>query len=158
MRSWRRARALDLFIGWSIFQIAFDPQDGHNHAAFWTQALLGSKPSVLVIEGIEDPLVPNNATRSLAYTLDWVPQLDAIVPVSYLPKARGTVTGNVDTQTTAAHIQYVPAGLPDLEASVGCETQENGHFCAQIAADSIAERVLFFQSAVDDGVPRIGTP
>ena len=62
-------RPLDLWVGLGIFQLAFDPQDPHNHAAFMyaNPIEVGGttrKPSVLVQEGIGDTLIPNNATPS----------------------------------------------------------------------------------------------
>lgn len=156
------ARPLDLFVGLSVFQIAFDPQDPQNHAAFVyadPREVAGTfqKPSVLVQEGIADPLIPNNATRSLAYTLGPIPQLEPVVEaVPHLVQVTGPLTGNVDVETTAAHSQYVPAGVPGLEVTPGCENEPNGHACAQNAPSARAQRVEFFRSAVEDAVPTIG--
>jgi hypothetical protein len=112
-----------------------------------------------VQEGIADLLVPNNASRSLAYTLGQVPQLEPIwAPVPYLPQASGPLTANIDAQTTSAHSQYVPAGIPGLQATPGCESESNGHYCVQIAPSAMEQRALFFRSAVDEAVPSIASP
>lgn len=158
------ALPLDLFVGGALLQLAFDPQDPHNHVAFMYDNPLEvagtlRKPSVLVQEGIADLLVPNNASRSLAYTLGQVPQLEPIwEPVPYLPQASGPLTANIDAQTTSAHSQYVPAGIPGLQATPGCEGESNGHYCAQIAPSAMEQRALFFRSAVDEAVPSIASP
>jgi hypothetical protein len=157
-------RPLDLWVGLGVFQLAFDPQDPHNHAAFMYRnpiEVAGTlrKPSVLVQEGIGDTLVPNNATRSLAYTLGVVPHIEPVqVPVPYLPTAPGPIVANIDAQTTAAFAQYVPAGIPGLEPTPTCELQPEGHYCAQIAEPAIDQRVQFFLSTLTDPAPIIVNP
>jgi len=157
-------RPLDLWVGLGLFQLAFDPQDPHNHAAFMYANPLEvagtfRKPSVLVQEGIGDTLVPNNATRSLAYTLGQVPHIEPIqMMVPYLPTAPGPIMGNIDSETTSAFAQYVPAGIPGLEPTPTCEFQTEGHFCAQTADSAIEQRVRFFQSALTDPAPTIVNP
>ncbi len=157
-------RPLDLWLGLGVFQLAFDPQDPHNHAAFMYRnpvEVAGTlrKPSVLVQEGIGDTLIPNNATRSLAYTLGVVPHIEPIqVPVPYLPTAPGPIVANIGPETTAAFAQYVPAGVPGLEPTPTCELQPEGHYCAQIAEPAIDQRVQFFLSALTDPAPTIVNP
>jgi hypothetical protein len=157
-------RPLDLWVGFGLFQLAFDPQDPHNHAAFmyanpFEVAGTLRKPSVLVQEGIADTLVPNNATRSLAYTLGRVPHIEPIqVFVPYLPTAPGPIMGNIDFETTSAFAQYVPVGIPGLAPTPTCEFQPEGHFCAQIADAAIEQRVRFFQTALTDQAPTITNP
>ena len=158
------ARPLDLYVGWGILQLGFDPQDPQNHAAFMYDDPLEvagtfEKPSVLVQEGIADLNVPNNASRSLAYTLGQVPQLEPIWEVvPYLPQESGPLRGNINAQTTAAHSQYVPDGIPGLDVTPGCEGETNGHYCVQRAPSSMDQRAQFFRSAVEDAVPTIASP
>jgi hypothetical protein len=157
------ARPLDLWVGLSLFQLAFDPQDPHNHAAFVyanPQQVDGTflKPSVLVQEGLGDTLVPNNASRSLAYTLGLgaVPHLAPIEePVPFLTPTSGPLIGNIDPSTTSAFSQAVPQAYPGLAPTPGCEFEFEGHFCVQIAPSYIDQRVRFFQTAIDDPAPTI---
>jgi hypothetical protein len=157
-------RPLDLWVGFSLFQLGFDPQDPHNHAAFMYANPLevaGTflKPSVLVQEGIGDTLVPNNATRSLAYTLGPVPHVAPIrVPIPYLSMMDGPLTANIDAETTSAYAHYVPTGIPGLDPTPGCAAQPEGHYCAQTAPSAIEQRVLFFQTAVGETAPTIVNP
>jgi hypothetical protein len=157
-------RPVDLWIGFSLFQLGFDPQDPHNHAAFMYANPLEvagtfRKPSVLVQEGIADTLVPNNATRSLAYTLGPVPHVAPIrVPIPYLSMVAGPLTANIDFETTSAYAHYVPAGIFGLVPTPGCAGQPEGHYCAQTAPSSIEQRVIFFQTAVGETAPTIVNP
>jgi hypothetical protein len=145
-------RPVDLWIGFSLFQLGFDPQDPHNHAAFMYANPLEvagtfRKPSVLVQEGIADTLVPNNATRSLAYTLGPVPHVAPVrVPIPYLSMVEGPLTANIDIETTSAYAHYVCAGQPE------------GHYCAQTAPSAVEQRVIFFQTAVGETAPTIVSP
>lgn len=154
-------RPVDLWLGIGLYQLAYDPQDQHNHASFMYANPLEvggtlKKPSVLVQEGIGDTLVPNNATRSLVYALGATPLLDPVAqPVSYLERAGAPLVANVDAETTSGYSQFVPAGVPELQATAGCETQFEGHFCAQIAPGALDQRIEFFQTALTDPAPRL---
>jgi hypothetical protein len=160
----RNIRAPDIWVGLSLFQMIFDRQDPQNHAAFIYRnpvevAGTKRKPSILVVEGINDSHVPNNATRSLAWTMGPIPQLEpAQQRVSFLPSACEPVVGNIDPETTSAFFQYVPDGLPDLPPTPGCRLNFEGHFCAQGAPESILQRIVFFQTAVTDPAPTIINP
>jgi len=156
-------RPPDVFLGLSLYQMVSDLQDPQNHAALLYRRPLDidgttKKASILVVEGIGDTLTKNNTTRSLAWQLGPVPHLQPVaVPVSYLPVAVGSsVVANVDAETTAAFVQFVPAGVPGVPNTPGCEFQFEGHFCAQTAPASRSLRAEFFRSAVMDPVPVIG--
>ncbi|MGH0037141.1 MAG: dockerin type I repeat-containing protein [Myxococcota bacterium] len=150
--------APEIWAGLSLFQAAFDRQDPQNHAEFIYRNPVEvsgttAKPSILVVEGIDDPLVTNNSTRSLAWVLGPIPHLGPVrAPVPVLDPTPGPVVGNIDYDTTAANVQYRPLdasdGLPPDEA---CESQTNGHYCGQ--AGSRPLQSSFFRSAVDDPVP-----
>jgi hypothetical protein len=148
----------DIWMGLSLFASLYDGQDPHNHAAFVYRDPVEvdgttRKASILVLEGIGDSFIPNDATRSLAWTLGPVPHLaPTIVPVPYLPVAEGPLQGNVDAETTAAFVQFAPAGIPGVPASPGCEFQDEGHYCAQTAPEARALRAGFYASALE-GVP-----
>jgi len=163
-----RATPTDLWVGLSIFQTLFDVQDSHNHAEFLYRHPLNiagttRKASILLVEGLHDSLVPNDATESLAWFLGPVPQLEpAAQPVAILSAAAGPIQGNIDAQTTSALVQYVPTGIPGIPATPGCSvlsatSQSEGHYCAQSAAESIQLRVSFLESALF-GVPKIQNP
>jgi hypothetical protein len=163
-----KATPTDLWVGLAIFQTLFDVQDSHNHAEFLYRHPLNvvgttRKASILLVEGVHDSLVPNNATESLAWSLGPIPQLEpAAQPVAILSPAVGPIQGNIDAQTTSAFFQYVPSGIPGVPATPGCSalsalSQSEGHYCAQSAAESIQLRVAFLQSALT-GVPKIMNP
>jgi hypothetical protein len=151
----------DLWAGLSMFQMGFDRQDLHNHAAFLYRnplAELGTlrRASLLVIEGIHDSAIPNSATRSLAWTAGPIPQLEPVAePVPFLDTVQGPVTANIDAETTAAFFQYVPAGIPGLEPSVGCEFEPEGHYCAQSASSSRTQVLRFLRTALSPPAPTI---
>ena len=157
-------RPADVWAGLALFQLAFDPQDSHNHAAFLYRApveVAGTtrKASVLVVEGVSDPQVPNNSTRSLAWLLGPIPHLEPVQQaVPFLTPQTGPIRANVDAATTSAFMQYVPAGVPGIPPTPGCVGQPNGHFCAQSAAESELQRTVFFQSALTDPAPVIVNP
>ena len=142
----------------------FDHQDPHNHAAFLYRNRLEvagttRKASVLLTEGVGDTVVPNSLTRSLAWTFGPIPHLAPIqesTPI--LEPTTGPVTANIDSETTAAFYQFVPAGIPSIPHTPGCANEPEGHFCAQGAPEAQLQRVLFLRSAVDDPVPTIVDP
>jgi hypothetical protein len=150
--------APEIWAGLSLFQMAFDPQDPHNHAEFIYRnrvEVAGTtvKPSLLVVEGIGDPQVTNNSTRSLAWLLGPIPHLGPVrEPVPFLEPTPGPVVGNIDPDTTAAYVQYRPLGSPDgLPPDDACASQTNGHFCGQVGSRPLQSS--FFRSAVQDPVP-----
>jgi hypothetical protein len=162
--------AADIWSGVSLFQAIFDVQDAHNHAHFLYRepvAVGGSldKPSLLVVEGLGDSLVPNHATESLAFALGPIPHLEPVQrAVPFLAPVRGPVAANVDARTSAAFYQYVPVGTPGIAPTPGCtvlsgRSATEGHYCAQGAEESRRQRVQFFQSAVrGDPAPVIVDP
>ena len=113
----------------------------------------------MVVEGVADTQGPNNATRSLAWTFGPIPHLAPIWQASpILEQVIGPVTGNIDSETTAALYQFVPFGVPGIPHTPGCEFEPEGHFCAQSAAEAHLQRLLFLKSAVEDPVPTITDP
>lgn len=174
----------DIWTAAALFQADFDRQDKHNHGRFvyrqpamvpltcddlasclaedWC-ATAGNcserKPSVLMVEGLDDSLVPNHATESSAYQLGPLPHLAPVHrAVPFLEVVDDPVSGNVDVHTTAAFYQYVPAGVDGVPITPGCtnpplseRSSNEGHYCAQSAVESLAQRLIFFQTAVDPG-------
>jgi hypothetical protein len=159
----------DIWIGVSLFQHLYDRQDAHNHAPFLYRtpvALPGNPPqraSVLLVEGLDDTLVPNHATESLAWSLGPLPHLapfQRLVP--FLDVVEGPLQGNLAADRTGAFYQYVPTGVLDLDPTPGCAVLPpsiggEGHYCAQSAAESFLQRATFFTTALT-GVPRIIDP
>jgi hypothetical protein len=159
----------DTYVGFSIFQADFDRQDAHNHARYLYREpipVLGStrKPSILFVEGLEDTLVPNNASDSLAWLIGPLPHLEPVQrAVPFLAPVAGPVVANVDAETTAAFYQYVPVGVDGIAPTPGCTvlspgSASEGHYCAQSAAESLRQRSVFLQSALSDVAPRIIDP
>jgi hypothetical protein len=153
----------DIWVALSLFQTDYDRQDPHNHARFLYRDRLEvagtlRKPSVLVLEGLDDTLVPNSATDSLAWSAGPLPHVLPVQrAVPFLEQVQAPIVGNIDAETTAAFYQYVPAGTPGIEVTPGCEFEPEGHYCAQTAPASLRQRAVFFQSALT-GVPRIIDP
>lgn len=161
----------DVWVGLSLFQILYDVQDSHNHARFLYREPVpigGSarRASVVVTEGVDDSLVPNAATESLAFAFGPIPHLEPVRrAVPFLAPAAGPIAGNIDADTTAAFFQFVPDGVSGLAATPGClalglTSRFEGHYCAQDAGEAIAQRIHFLRSALT-GAPEIidpGTP
>ena len=70
---------IDVWVALALVQQVFDDQDPHNYARFLYREPLGIDPpqraSVLVVEGLNDSLIPNHATRSWVRELGPIPQL-----------------------------------------------------------------------------------
>ena len=164
--------AADVWTAMALFQTLFDPQDSHNHARFLYRdpiAVGGStrKASILLIKGLDDSLVPNHATDSLAWALGPIPELAPVHrEVPFLTEVQGPVVANIDATTSAAYSQYAPTGVDGIDPTPGCTAafrssgsdQPEGHFCAQSAFESLLQQRLFLESAVLDPVPRIVDP
>jgi hypothetical protein len=159
----------DIWVGVSLYQTIHDAQDPHNKAQFLYREpieIAGTtrKASILLIEGLQDSLVPNHATDSLAWFMGPVPHLLPVQrSVPFLETTAAPVHANIDAQTTAAFFQYVPIGVDGIAPTPGCEvlspaSAREGHYCAQSAAESLRQRAAFFRSAVDDDVPTIIDP
>jgi hypothetical protein len=156
----------EIWVGLGLFQTIFDRQDRHNHARFVYRdpvPIAGStqKASILLIEGLEDSLVPNHATDSLAWAMGPIPHLKPVQRVvPFLETVDGPVVANMDEQTTAAFYQYVPVDIAGISATPGCAAfgEREGHYCAQIAAESLRQRVVFLQTALSQSAPTIIDP
>lgn len=165
----RNMTPADIWVGLSLFQTIYDRQDQHNHARFLYREpfeVAGTlrKPSVLLVEGLGDSLVPNHATESLAWALGPIPHLLPVQrAVPFLETIEGPVQANIDAETTAAFFQYVPVGIAGIDPTPGCtvlsdRSAREGHYCAQGAAESERQRAEFFLSALQEGVPMIINP
>lgn len=159
----------DIWAGLSLFQAIYDNQDQHNHARFLYRQpieVLGTtrKASLLVVEGLNDSLVPNHATESLAWALGPIPHLAPVQRVvPFLDVVEGPVVANIDAETTAAFFQYVPVGIDGIDPTPGCtvlsdRSAREGHYCAQGAEESLRQRREFFLSALEEGPPVIINP
>jgi hypothetical protein len=160
---YRSLTPADIWVGLSLFQTIFDNQDAHNHVRFLYRDRLEvagtlRKPSVLVLEGLNDTLVPNHATDSMAWSMGPIPHLQPVQrAVPFLEVVSGPISANIDAETTAGFYQYVPTGVSGIPSTPGCEEQPEGHYCAQSAPASFHQRAVFFQGALD-GVPMIIDP
>ena len=116
------------------------------------------KASVLLVEGLDDSLVPNHATESAAYQLG-LPHLAPVQrAVPFLSVVTGPVRANLDPETTGAFFQYVPVGVPGIPETPSCVLEPEGHYCAQSAVESVEQRTHFFQSGLGDAPPEIIDP
>src|SRR6185436_16287178 len=158
--------AADIWMALSLFQTIYDNQDEHNHGRFLYRAPVvvngtTKKASVLVVEGLNDSLVPNHATESLVWQIGPIPHLLPVQrAVPFLETVTGPVVANIDAETTAAFYQYVPVGVDGIDPTPGCAAlnQPEGHYCAQSAPESEHQRVVFFQTALTDPAPTIIDP
>lgn len=157
----------EIWTGLAMFQMLYDDQDAHNHAPFiytTPPAIEGParRTSVLLIEGLNDSLVPNHATDSLAWSIG-LPHLSPVQrPVPLLDVVSGPLQGNLGEDISGAFYQYVPTGIPGIDATPGCaalppSSGSEGHYCPQSAAESFRQRAEFFRSALT-GTPRIIDP
>jgi hypothetical protein len=155
--------ASDIWVALALFQTDYDVQDPHNHVRFIYRDRLPvagttRKPSILALEGLNDTMVPNHATDSMAWSMGPLPHIQPVQrAVPFLEVVTAPVTANIDAETTAGFYQYVPVGVPGIPVTPGCESQPEGHFCAQIAPASFHQRSVFFQGALT-GVPTIIDP
>jgi len=154
----------EFYSGLALIQMDYDHQDPQNLAPYLyrTPLSLGTpkRASVLQTEGLGDTEVPYYSVRSGAVALG-VPQLEPhAADVPFLPTIRGPVQGNVANGRTAAFFQYVPKGYTGgATPTPGCVSlnETEGHYCAQIAAEAVAQRVAFFTSALA-GAAKITAP
>ena len=146
-------KPVELWVGLSLFQAGFDPQDGHTYLRhLYREPLLpfaGSDdvtpPSTLWTEGIGDSLVPNNATRAMVRELG-IPHVRPIeVEVPGVPQVDAPLAGNVAPGITAGYFQFRPSNTPDCVA----RGQLEGHYCPQSSAEARAQRLHFLLSAVE---------
>jgi hypothetical protein len=165
-----RLSPTEIWVALALIQQMFDDQDPHNYARFLYREPLEIDPprraSVLIVEGLNDSLVPNHATRTLVRELGPIPQLTT--PERAIPGfevASEIVVANMDARTTAAFYQYVPQGVVGVEATPGCsapplaeQSAREGHYCAQSAEESLRQRVHFFQTALGKTAPEIIDP
>jgi hypothetical protein len=157
----------EIWTGLALFQMLYDEQDAHNHARFIyaaPPAIEGPprKTSVLLLEGLNDSLVINHATDSLAYTIG-LPHLAPVQrAVPYLDVVEGPLQGNLGDDISGAFYQYVPTGIAGIDPTPGCvalppSSGSEGHYCPQSAAESFRQRAEFFKTALT-GTPRIIDP
>ena len=114
-------RPVDLWAGLSLFQLGFDPQDGHSFLRhLYREPLLpfaGSSdvtpPSALWTEGVGDSLVPNNASRAMAAETRH-PARPARRGRGARPRAGGRAASreNLGRGLTSGYFQYDPATTP----------------------------------------------
>jgi hypothetical protein len=144
-------RPVDLWVGLALFELGFDPQDGHSFLAhLYREPLLpfaGSSdvtpPSALFTEGVGDSLVPNNASRTMAIELG-VPNVRPIArAVPGLEEIDSPVAQNLAPGLTGGFFQYDPATTPS------CIAQPEGHYCPQTALEAQAQRAHFLESALE---------
>lgn len=117
----------DIWMGVALFQHLYDRQDAHNHAPFLYRTpvrLPGdpqSRASVLLLEGLDDTLVPNHATDSLAWSLGPLPHLAPVQrAVPFLDVVSGPLQGNLAPVRSGAFYQYVPTGVAGIDPTPGC--------------------------------------
>jgi hypothetical protein len=167
-------RPVDLWALVSLFQVAFDRQDAHLHAlrvrspdSRLLAAGPGPGPSVLLIAGRGDRFIPNRASRSLAWVLGPLPWLNGPPTRGIgLQPASAPLRGNLEDGATGAYVELVPAASGETPTP-GCagdaaamldELLSEGHFCAQLAPESIEQRVTFLRSAVREDRPVVIDP
>lgn len=146
-------RPVELWAGLSLFQLGFDPQDGHTYLRhLYREPLLpfaGSTdvtpPSTLWTEGVGDSLVPNNASRAGAHEIG-IPQVGpAARVVPTLEQVPAPLAENLGPGLTSGYFQYDPATTPYCITT----PQPEGHYCPQRAPEAQAQRLHFLESALE---------
>jgi hypothetical protein len=152
-------RRTELYVGVALYQMGLDDSDPISHARFLYDGRIdlganGTRASVLMTEGLNDSMIPPYATQAAAREMG-LPHLEPWATfVPYLERSHGSISGNINETTTGAFAQFVPAGIEGMVPTEGCDTQFEGHFCAQTAPGAVAQRMTFFASALT-GVPVI---
>jgi hypothetical protein len=161
---------IDVWVALALVQQIFDDQDPHHYARFLYREPLEIDPpqraSVLVVEGLNDSLIPNHATRSWVRELGPIPRLgEPGREIFGFERVENAVSGNIDSRTTAAFYQFVPRGVEGAEPTPGCNdpalaesSAREGHYCAQSAEESLRQRVHFFETALGEDAPEIIDP
>lgn len=148
-------KPLELWVGLSLFQAGFDPQDGHTYLRhLYREPLLpfaGSSdvtpPSTIWTEGIGDSLVPNNASRAMARELG-IPHVGPVqVVVPGLEVVDAPLAGNVAPGITAGYFQIDPAITPGSSCQNSADPGR-GHYCPQSSAEARAQRLHFLLTAL----------
>ncbi|MEO0436210.1 MAG: hypothetical protein AAF098_04820 [Pseudomonadota bacterium] len=139
------------FAGAALLQQALDKETSASYARFYSSEF-DTRPSLLIQEGLDDSFVPNRSTRVTTAAVTQVAQVAPLLePVSLLASSPAPLVANVSDGSTAGLVQFAPAGLAGIEASQGCEAQEEGHFCAQDGTAAVAQLISFFESVLDSG-------
>jgi hypothetical protein len=145
-------RPVELWVGVSLFQLGYDPQDGHTFLRhMYRQPLTpfaGSSdttpPSSLWTEGIGDP--PNNGIRAAALELG-IPHVGRVqVRIPTLELADPPVSENLGPGVTAGFFQFDPWQTPScLDQGYGGDP----HGCAGASTEGQAQRLHFYESAME---------
>ncbi len=150
----------DYWVGASLLQMGADAQDELMHARYLYREPhdLGTdaRPSILSTEGLGDNYVPRYATRAAAAAFG-IPQVEPVqADVPFLEHASAPLRANLDAATTAGLFQYVAKDYPGVPATPGCVAKDltEGHFCAQVSDEALAQYRHFFETALD-GPPEI---
>jgi len=147
----------EFWIGVALAQTAVDNQDWLTHA----RRLYGTdkyplerseRPSVMLVEGLGDSLVPTYSTRAAALSMGLWQFDDVPDPVPGLSMTDTEIKSNIDENTSGGFLQYVARGVPGFAATAGCENQSEGHYCAQ---NVVIPTMLNFFSTALSGVPVI---
>jgi len=156
-----KLRPVELWVGLSLYQAAFDPQDGHSYLRnLYREPLLpfaGSNdvtpPSTIWTQGIGDSLVPNNASYAMATEMG-IPHVRPIAhAVPTLVQVDAPLRENIAPGITAGFFQFDPATTPGCAGGV----QPEGHYCPQSAPIARAQRLHFLLTALQ-GSPEIIDP
>lgn len=148
----------EFYVGLSIVQIWVDSVDPLIHARYiyrepFDLGAGGDRASILFGEGLDDPLVPIESTRTAAAAIG-LPLIDpALEPDSYLKTASAPVQGNIDKNTTGAFVQFeVPESAPK---KLACEGKTNGHQWCQGSKPAWKLHFEFFDSALNQQAPKV---
>ncbi len=144
---------LDLWVGLSLFQIGYDPQEAQNLAPLLYRSPLdlgagGRRASLLVQQGLGS--TTGSATHSAVVALG-IPNMSPVAsPIPLVPELVGPARGNIDASTTAALDQF--RGLEPPPSPCGYQT---GNQCVRTGAVAVHQRAEFLSSALLDPAPLI---
>jgi hypothetical protein len=152
----------ELWVGLALFQAAFDPQDGHTFLRhLYREPLLpfagssdATPPSSIWTEGLNDSLVPNNATRAMVHALG-IPHVGPIVRViPTLTQVVPPLAENIAPGITSGYFQVDPLQTSCKDRN---PPQLEGHYCPQTAPEMVDQRLHFLLTALQ-GSPEIVDP
>ena len=98
------------------------------------------------LEGLNDSLVPNHATDSMAWSMGPIPHMSirCSAPCRSSPWSRRRSQANIDAQTTAGSISTYRPAYPASRRRRAAKPQPEGHYCAQTAPAALHQRSVFF--------------
>ncbi len=157
------ATPADMWWFFALAQLAYDPDDPTNHARFVFRSPADipgepARPSILLAEGLGDPLTSPLSTRAAAWQLEAAQLGPVREVVPYLDAADAPLAANLAADTTSAFFQYVSPSVLGVPPTPSCVFgHKDGHDCAQ-SVEGRRQIARFLSSAVNEPAPIAADP